>query len=66
MSDDQGKNNPGTGASSGSDDQAKVPVKPAALADSDLDKVAGGINVSWLNSNTTTSAKTGPSRFTIG
>jgi hypothetical protein len=62
MSDDQGKNNPGTGASSGSDDQAKVPVKPAALADSDLEKVAGGsFRASATNLDTT--SKIAPSKF---
>jgi hypothetical protein len=38
MQEEHDKKNPGAG----SDDQANVPVKPAALADSDLDKVAGG------------------------
>ena len=65
MSDDQGKNNPGTGASSGSDDQAQVPVKPAALADSDLEKVAGGY-VKPSTNYVDTSSKIAPSKFTTG
>ena len=62
MQEEHDKKNPGAG----SDDQAQVPVKPAALADSDLDKVAGGLNVSLMRSNTTTSAKIAPSNFTTG
>ena len=66
MSDDQGKNNPGTGASSGSDDQAKVPVKPAALADSDLEKVAGGTLIRASTNDLSLSSKIAPSKFTTG
>ena len=62
MQEEHDKKNPGAG----SDDQAKVPVKPAALADSDLDKVAGGINISLLTTNADTSAKIRQNTFTKG
>ena len=63
MQEEHDKKNPGAG----SDDQAKVPVKPAALADSDLDKVAGGaLNPINMPTNAGLSAKIGPRKFTTG
>jgi hypothetical protein len=48
MQDEHGKKSPGTGALPGAENAANAPVKPAALTDADLGKVAGGISVSWL------------------
>jgi hypothetical protein len=59
MQEEHDKKNPGAG----SDDQAKVPVKPAALADSDLDKVAGGISF-VVRTNGSLSSKIAPNKFT--
>ena len=58
MQEEHDKKNPGAG----SDDQAKVPVKPAALADSDLDKVAGGLVWGGSTNAGALSSKIAPSK----
>jgi hypothetical protein len=69
MKEEQGKKmSPKGELPAGEDDKVHVPATPAALADADLDKVAGGVNI-WQGdpslTNNPRAALASPKIFTI-